>query len=51
MVDRLIEAVNQVDGAYALVCLSSSALIGLRDPNGVRPLVLGKLGDSYILTS
>lgn len=51
VVDRLIEAMNQVDGAYALVCLSSSALIGLRDPNGVRPLVLGRLGDSYILTS
>ncbi|GHD49760.1 amidophosphoribosyltransferase [Thalassobaculum fulvum] len=51
VVDRLIEAMNQVDGAYALVCLSSSALIGLRDPNGVRPLILGRLGDSYIITS
>ena len=51
VVDRLIEAMNQVDGAYALVCLSSSALIGLRDPNGVRPLILGRLGDAYIVTS
>ena len=51
VVDRLIEAMNQVDGAYALVCLSSSALIGLRDPNGVRPLILGMLGDAPILTS
>lgn len=51
VVDRLIEAMNQVDGAYALVCLSSSALIGLRDPNGVRPLILGRLGDTHIITS
>jgi len=51
VVDRLIEAMNQVDGAYALVCLSSSALIGLRDPYGVRPLVLGRLGDVHIITS
>src|SRR3546814_11678565 len=51
VVDRLIEAMNQVDGAYALVCLSSNSVIGLRDPTGVRPLVLGRLGDAYIITS
>jgi len=51
VVDRLIEALNQVDGAYALVCLSATALIGLRDPHGVRPLVLGQLGDAHILAS
>ncbi len=51
LVDRLIEAMNQVQGAYALVCLSRDMVIGLRDPFGVRPLVLGRIGDAYILTS
>ncbi len=49
--DRLIDALKQVDGAYSLVALSDGKLIGVRDPYGVRPLVLGRLGDSYILAS
>lgn len=40
--DRLIDALKQVKGAYSLVALSSQALIAARDPDGVRPLVLGK---------
>jgi glutamine phosphoribosylpyrophosphate amidotransferase len=40
VVDRLIDALKQVEGAYSLVALSK-ALIGVRDPLGVRPLVLG----------
>lgn len=51
VIDRLVEAMSQVQGAYALVCLSSDMVIGLRDPYGVRPLVLGKIGDAHILTS
>jgi len=49
--ERVVEALKRVEGAYSLVMLSPTALIGVRDPNGVRPLVLGRLGDAYILTS
>ncbi|MFT8720582.1 amidophosphoribosyltransferase [Acetobacter sp.] len=41
--DRLIDALKQVQGAYSLVVLSQDAVMGVRDPMGVRPLVLGKL--------
>ncbi|MBB4267688.1 amidophosphoribosyltransferase [Roseospira visakhapatnamensis] len=51
VVDRLVEALLQVEGAYSLVLLTQRKLIGVRDPFGVRPLVLGRLGDSYILAS
>jgi amidophosphoribosyltransferase len=49
--DRLIEALKQVEGAYSLVCLTNDAVIGIRDPLGVRPLVLGNLGGAHILAS
>lgn len=49
--DRVIDALKQVEGAYSLVILSPTAIIGVRDPHGVRPLVLGKLGDAHIITS
>jgi amidophosphoribosyltransferase len=51
IVDRLIDALNQVEGAYSLVALTSKKLIGVRDPWGVRPLVLGDLNGAPILTS
>ncbi|HEX3864214.1 MAG TPA: amidophosphoribosyltransferase [Stellaceae bacterium] len=51
VVERLTDALGHVEGAYSLVALSQDAVIGLRDPLGVRPLVLGKLGDSWILAS
>ncbi len=51
VVDRLVDALRQVEGAYSLVALSQEALIGLRDPLGVRPLVIGRLGDAWILAS
>ena len=44
VVDRLIDALKQVIGAYSLVALSNEALIGARDPLGVRPLILGRIG-------
>jgi amidophosphoribosyltransferase len=44
VVDRLIDALKQVVGAYALVALTDSCLIGVRDPMGVRPLILGRIG-------
>ncbi|KAF0136872.1 MAG: amidophosphoribosyltransferase, partial [Rhodospirillaceae bacterium] len=49
--DRIIDALRQVEGAYSLVALIRNALIGVRDPSGIRPLVLGKLDKAYILTS
>ncbi len=51
VVDRLIDALRQVEGAYSLVALSQEAVIGVRDPLGVRPLVLGKLADAWIIAS
>jgi amidophosphoribosyltransferase len=50
--DRLIDALKQVQGAYSLVALHNGALIGARDPLGVRPLVIGKLhGGGFVLAS
>ncbi len=49
--DRFIDAIRQVEGAYSLVCLTVDGLFGARDPLGVRPLVLGKLDDAYVLSS
>lgn len=43
LTERIISALQRVEGAYSLVCLSRKKLIGVRDPMGVRPLVLGKL--------
>ena len=43
VVDRLIDALKQVQGAYSLVALTNDSLIGARDPFGVRPLILGRL--------
>src|SRR5215831_2691125 len=51
VVDRLIDSLRQVQGAYSLGALSQDGLFGVRDPLGVRPLVLGKLGDAWILAS
>ncbi len=51
VVERLISTLHRIEGAYSLVCMTRKKLIGVRDPNGVRPLVLGKLGDAYILAS
>ncbi len=51
LIDRTVDALRQLEGAYALVCLSNKKLIGARDPLGIRPLILGKLNDAYILCS
>jgi amidophosphoribosyltransferase len=49
--DRMIDALRQVEGAYSLVVLTDNSLIGVRDPLGIRPLVLGRIGESYVLAS
>ncbi|MEE8517111.1 MAG: amidophosphoribosyltransferase, partial [Alphaproteobacteria bacterium] len=51
VVERMIDALRQVEGAYSLVALTNDALIGIRDSLGVRPLVLGQLDDCHILAS
>lgn len=50
-IDQIIDAVSQVTGAYCLVILTDDKLIAVRDPNGFRPLALGRLGDSYVVAS
>ncbi len=50
-VEKMIYAVNEIKGAYSLVAVTDDMMIGVRDPFGIRPLVLGKLGGSYILAS
>ncbi|MCK5575054.1 MAG: amidophosphoribosyltransferase, partial [Sphingomonadales bacterium] len=50
--DRFIDAVKQIEGAFSLVALTPGGIIGARDPHGVRPLVLGRLDDEvYIFAS
>jgi len=51
VIDRVTDALRQVEGAYSLVALTEDSLIGVRDPHGVRPLVLGKFEASYVLAS
>ena len=51
MVDKVIDSLHDVEGAYALCILTQNALIGARDPVGIRPLVLGRLGNAPVLAS
>ena len=51
LLDRLIDALKRVEGAYSLLCLTAEGLIACRDPLGFRPLVIGKLGESIIFAS
>jgi len=50
-VDKVIDAIFQIQGGYALVMLTQNTLIGVRDPLGIRPLIIGKIKDSYVLAS
>ncbi len=49
--DRMEEALRKCEGAFSIVAMTRTKLIGCRDPLGVRPLVLGKLGDGWVLSS
>lgn len=51
MRDRFQDALTHIEGGYALVGLTNKKLIGARDPIGLRPLVLGKIGDGWVLAS
>jgi amidophosphoribosyltransferase len=50
-VDRFIDGLRQLEGAYAFVGLTNKKLVGARDPLGIRPLVIGKLDGCPILAS
>jgi len=51
IVERYVDALRALEGAYALVALTNKKLIGARDPFGIRPLILGELGGAYIVCS
>jgi amidophosphoribosyltransferase len=47
----VLDAIGAVKGSYAILILTEDKLIGVRDPNGIRPLCIGKINDNYILCS
>ena len=51
IIDKIIDALFKIQGGYALTILTDKKLIGIRDPFGIRPLVIGKLNKSYVLAS
>ena len=51
IIERYIDALRSLEGAYALVALTNKKLIGARDPLGIRPLIIGELNGAYILCS
>ncbi len=50
-IDKLIDTLFQIQGGYSLVLMTNKKLVGVRDPFGIRPLVIGKLNNSYIFAS
>ena len=51
MIDKIIDTLFQIQGGYALVIMTNKKLIGLRDPYGIRPLIIGKLNNSHVFAS
>lgn len=51
LVKAIIQAVKEIKGSFSLCIMTEDSLIGVRDPNGIRPLCLGKIGSGSILTS
>lgn len=49
--EAVLNAMDKIKGAYSMVMMAPSRLIGVRDPRGFRPLCIGKLGENYIITS
>lgn len=49
--EAVLKAMKEISGSYSIVMMAPSRLIGVRDPRGFRPLCIGKLGESYIITS
>ena len=51
ILDRLIESLNQIRGAFSLLILTEKRILAVRDPRGFRPLSMGRLGDSWVFSS
>ena len=51
LINKIVDATSQVEGAFSLVMMHEGEIIAMRDPYGVRPLSLGRLGDSYVVAS
>ena len=51
LLDRLTDALNRIMGAYCLLFLTETRMVAVRDPNGFRPLCLGRLGSAYVVAS
>jgi len=49
--ERIKDATRRVEGAFSIVAMTRTKMIGVRDPLGVRPLVLGQIGDGWVLSS
>jgi amidophosphoribosyltransferase len=49
--EAVVEALNQITGAYALLILTNDQLIVAQDPHGLRPLALGRIGDAFVFSS
>jgi amidophosphoribosyltransferase len=49
--DKLVDTLFQIQGGYSLILMTNKKLVGVRDPFGIRPLVIGKLKNSYIFAS
>ena len=51
LLDRFVDALRMVEGAYSLICMTPKRMIACRDPLGIRPLVMGKIGDATVFAS
>jgi amidophosphoribosyltransferase len=51
LLDRFVDALRMVEGAYSLICMTPKRMVACRDPLGIRPLVMGRIGDAIIFAS
>jgi len=51
LMDRLVDALRMIEGAYSLICMTPKRMIACRDPLGIRPLVMGRIGDATVFAS
>src|SRR5690606_10163992 len=51
LIDRFIDALRMLEGAYSLICMTAEGMVACRDPLGIRPLVMGRIGDAIVFAS